>query len=248
MIEPFFFKQELLFGCYHPAVDFDSQRLLIICPPFFDDYRRSYRGLSDLASVCAEQGVHVLRFDYYGTGESQGLLDQASVDGWKGDILAAIEEGIALSGADEVVLLGVRFGGTLASQIRHPKVNRYIYWDPIASGAAYLGWLDVVNDLLQQQLWQSARDLKIPFENIIYENFHITSALKSGISALIFKQRDTGKGTQMYIITTDSAVYDSKIYTDCEFPGLSYDWPAYHDGIFSPKPVLAALARRVLVP
>ena len=245
MIEPFFFKKDQLFGCYHPAADLDSQRLLIICPPFFDDYRRSYRALSDLANACAEQGVHVLRFDFYGTGESQGMLDQASVDDWKEGIHAAIEEGMALSGANEVTLLGVRFGAVLAAQIMHENVKRYIFWDPIASGASYLEWLDKVNDHLRQQHRQDARINNIPFENIIYENFHIPPELKSGIAALQFDQSFTSHLAQSFILTTDPLVYESKMYANCEFPGLSYDWPAY-DGIITMKPVLEALALRIL--
>ena len=246
MIEPFFFKQDLLFGCYHPAVDFDSSRLLIICPPFFDDYRRSYRALSILANTCAEQGVHVLRFDYYGTGESQGLLDDASVDGWKDDIYAAIEEGIALSGAGEVVVLGIRFGATLAAQVVHPKISRYLFWDPVTSGIVYLEWLDTVNNILKQQHRELALNARVPFESMSYENFHITSALKNEISSLVFNPTVHGKEEESFIITTDQSVSDAKMYSHCEFPGLHYDWPAYHDGIFLPSPVLEALARRVI--
>ena len=246
MIEPFFFKRNLLFGCYHPAADLDSRRLLIICPPFFDDYRRSYRALSDLANACAEQGVHVLRFDFFGTGESQGLLDMATVDVWKEDIVAAIEEGVALSGADKVTLLGVRFGAVLAAQIIHTNVKQYIFWDPLASGASYLRWLDEVNDILRRQHWQLSRDVNIPFEDIAYENFRMSAVLKNEIAALAFDQSTIDKVAESCVITTDPLIYDTKVYANCEFPGLRYDWPAYHDGIISPKPVLEAIGRRVL--
>jgi hypothetical protein len=246
MIEPFFFKQDQLFGCYHPAADVDSQRLLIVCPPLFDEYKRSYRALSDLANACAEQGVHVLRFDYYGTGESQGLLDQATAGVWIEDIRAAIEEGVSLSGATQVMLLGVRFGAILASQIQHEHVKRYIFWDPIASGASYLRCLDEVNRMLKQNQSQLARDINMPFENIVYENFHLSSVMINEMAALTFNQRPIENIAQSHIITTDPLVYDSKMYVNCEFPGLIYSWPAYHQGLFSPKPVLDAIGRRIL--
>ncbi len=246
MIEPFFFKNDLLFGCYHPAVNIDSQRLLIVCPPFFDDYRRSYRALSDLANACSEQGVHVLRFDFLGTGESQGLLDQATVGIWNEDILAAIDEGVALSGADEVIVLGIRFSAVLAAQTMHENVKKYIFWDPIPSGACYLKWLDQVNDLLRQQHWQISKESNIPFEDIAYENFRIPQVLKSEITALVFDQSVIDNTAKSYVITTDPLVCDAGIYANCEYPGLSYDWPAYHDGIISLKPILEAICRRVL--
>ena len=246
MIEPFFFRQELLFGCYHPSAYLDSQRLMVVSPPLFDEYRRSYRALSDLANACSEQGVHVLRFDYYGTGESYGELNQSSIGVWKGDVEAAIEEGIALSGANEVTLLGVRFGGLLNSQIRHPSIKRYIFWDPVDSGASYLGWLDEVNHILKEQHQQSAKDINIPFENIEYENFKLPPKLKKEMAALTFDFGSIEEISQPFIITTDPSVYDSKKYANCEFPMLRYDWPAYHDGLISLKPVLEAIARRVL--
>ena len=246
MIEPFFFREEQLFGCYHPAGGIGSSRLLVICPPFFDEYRRSYKALADLANACAEQNINVLRFDYFGTGESFGTLDQASVDGWRSDIESAIEEGIALSGADEVCLLGVRFGGTLAAQARHDCIKRYVFWDPVVSGSSYLAWLEEVNNDLKRSHYQLSRKINKGFENIEYEAFHLPLSLRNGIHELLLDQKALEKIAQTYVITTDKTVYDSNIFSNCEFPGLRYDWPVYHDGVISQKPVLEAIAGRVI--
>jgi len=248
MIEPFFFHDEKLFGCYHPSSNPNSSRLLIICPPFFDEYRRSYRALADLANACAGQGVHVLRFDFSGTGESYGELDQVSVNDWMKDIDAAIEEGIALSGANEVHLVGVRFGATLAAQAKHPTIKRYIFWDPIETGSAYLNWLDKVNQGLKEKHLRLARYVNKPFENIRYENAHLSQVLKDDIAKIRFNQKTLKKFAPSFVISTDQSICDSKVFTNCEFCGLSYNWPAYHDGVLVQKPVLEAIARRVLEP
>lgn len=248
MIEPFFFRNQRVFGCYHPPGNNNLSRLLVICPPLFDEYRRLYKALSELANACANHGVHVLRFDYFGTGESYGELVDASIDEWKKDIDAAIEEGMAVSGADEIVLCGVRFGATLAAQSKHPRIKKYIFWDPVLNGELYIHWLDTVNQVLKKQHERNARNANIPMENIEYENFHLTPNLKKDMSSLALNQSGLsgGRAVSSYIISTDKSVCDSKIFQNCEFGGLDYDWPVYQDGVLIQKPVLEAIARRVV--
>lgn len=248
MIEPFFFSNGQIFGCYHPPGNLKLSRLLVICPPFFDEYRRLYKALADLANGCASHGVHVLRFDYFGTGESFGELEDVSIEEWKMNIDAAIDEGIAVSGADEVVLCGVRFGATLASQSKHPQIKRYIFWDPILNGESYLDWLSEVNNGLRKDHKQNARLNNIMFENIQYEQFHLTAKLMEGISSVSFNQMALNESANSYVISTDKALCDSKQFLNCDYCGLRYTWPAYQDGILIQKPVLEAVARRVVEP
>lgn len=56
MFEANFFDTGRLFGMYRPAEDADSDRLLVICPPLFDEYRRCYRALAELAKGCSAAG------------------------------------------------------------------------------------------------------------------------------------------------------------------------------------------------
>jgi len=246
MIEPLFFNQDRLFGCYHPAAGQESRKLLVICPPFFDDYRRSYRALSEFSIACAEKGVHVLRFDFFGTGESQGLLEDARVAGWIEDVCAAIDEGVALSGANKVTLMGVRFGALLAVHAVHEHIGQYLLWDPVVSGEAYLAWLDQVNDGLKQQHLQHAKAQNLEPEDIDYVNFYLPDRLRAEIAALQLVQDIQGEGARRLVVTTDPSVCGAGISDDCEFAGFQYDWPAYHDGVITMKPVLELLARRVL--
>lgn len=245
MFEAFFFRENRLFGCYHPSAKHDASKMLVICPPFFDEYRRSYKALADLANACAEQGVHILRFDFFGTGESQGTLNQASIGEWKNDIEAAINEGIAVSGASDIILLALRFSATIACKIKQKSIKRYIFWDPIDSGAEYLEWLDHVNQCLRRQHQQDAREYNIPFQEIEYSNFELTPKIKQEMVKIKFDFARI-KEKEVYVITTDPSVCDTKRYANCEYAGLKYEWPAYHDGILNHKPVLEAIARRIL--
>ncbi|MBT8341810.1 MAG: hypothetical protein HKP58_11335 [Desulfatitalea sp.] len=242
MIEAFFFNNDQLYGCYHPSADMGSTRLVVICPPFFEEYQRCYKALVDLSNTCAEEGVHVLRFDYFGTGDSQGLLQQASLDTWKDGVFTAIEEGLDLSGASEVMLLGVRFGATLASNINHRRIKRYVFWDPVENGVAYQKWLEKVNHRLKRRHRQIARQINQPLEKIAYEYFRLPAAMRSDMAAMTLIEN----AAQTFVITTDKSIYHSRRHANCDYPGLTYNW--LEGGLISQKPILEALARRVLEP
>jgi pimeloyl-ACP methyl ester carboxylesterase len=247
MIEPFFFRDEQAVGFYHPASDPNSSRLLVICPPLFDDYRRSFRALSELAIACADQGVHVLRFDFFGTGESHGLLEEVTLDDWKEDIRAAIDEGIELTGADQVDLLGVRFGATLAAQSRHSKITRYIFWDPVISGNTYLEFLNHVNLAIELRHKKLAMEENLAFEKIPYETFFLSAALRQDISHIFIDPQERESSAPYFVISTNKAAR-ALGFAHYEFAGIDYDWPDYHVGVLSQKTVLEAIVRRVIEP
>jgi hypothetical protein len=247
MIEPFSFRSEQTIGFYHPSRDPNSVRLLVVCPPLFDEYRRSYRALSELAVACSDQGTHVLRLDYFGTGESGGLLEQARLCDWEKDIEAAMEEGIELSGAEEVYLLGVRFGATLAAQSRNSKVRRFIFWDPIIDGKTYCSWLNEVDREIKQRHKAIAMEENSALEDIPYGNYSMSLELQNDMAHVLINPHDGESSARYFVISTKKA--DSSLgFLHYEFVGMDYDWPSYHDGVLSQKPVLEAIVRRVVEP
>jgi pimeloyl-ACP methyl ester carboxylesterase len=82
-----------------------------------------------------------LRFDYYGTGDSEGDMTDASVPMWHENIVTAMQEIAAISGVRHVGLIGFRFGGMLAARVaaRDPaNVDQLLLWDPVVNGSAFL--------------------------------------------------------------------------------------------------------------
>lgn len=247
MIEPFFFDNSRLFGSYSSATDPNAEKVVVVCPPLFDEYRRTYRALSELAVAIAERGVHSFRFDYYGTAESQGVLSEATIEGWLSDIKKAVDEAIAVSGASRVMLLGVRFGATLAAQIDHRSVKAYLFWDPVLSGARYLEWLNEIDEILRQRHKAAARDNNVAFENIAYRNFDLPPALVNGMRELTIPKSTLSDPNRCYIVSTDPDFCQQSGLNNCFYPSITYDWPYYHDGVITQKPVLEALLDRVFV-
>jgi pimeloyl-ACP methyl ester carboxylesterase len=94
-----------------------------------------------LATLLAAAGCHVLRFDYFGTGDSMGQSREVSLRGCEEDIETAIEELQDTSGATRVTLVGLRLGATLATHVaarKNKAVAALALWDPVVSGPEYL--------------------------------------------------------------------------------------------------------------
>lgn len=133
-----------LFGVYHPP---ETRQLrstgVIICPPLFLEQSRGRRALRQMAVELAERGFHVLRFDYHGTGESGGSGDAESLAGWVQDTATAMEELHDLTAVRRHALIGVRFGGVIASLAGAASrtIDHLILWDPICAGSRYPRWL-----------------------------------------------------------------------------------------------------------
>lgn len=114
---------------------------VLLCNPFGEEAVRAHRAYRVLAQRLEAAGYPVMRFDYAGTGDSQGDGRDFGVDDWVDDIMAAADELGARAGGRRVVLLGLRLGATLAVlAARRPgaRFAHLLLWDPVVEGAAYL--------------------------------------------------------------------------------------------------------------
>lgn len=132
-----------LFGLFHPA-EREGTTAVLICAPFGQEAIRAHRLLRVLADRLARAGVAVLRFDYYGCGDSPGDDADGELEGWRRDVCVAHEELQRLSQASHIVWLGARLGATIAVlSARSGRCDpaRLLLWDPVFDGAHYLAHL-----------------------------------------------------------------------------------------------------------
>jgi uncharacterized protein len=129
-----------LFGCFHTPAGARADAVAVLCPPFGQEYIRAHRAFVQLAARLCRRGVPVLRFDYYGTGDSAGDSADANVDGWLADIALAAAEARRLANTTHLSLIGLRFGALLAAlhAARDGAVDSIVLWDPVVSGTAYV--------------------------------------------------------------------------------------------------------------
>jgi uncharacterized protein len=131
-----------LFGIYTPAQGSGArQQAILMCNPWGQEYIRAHRSMRLLSGMLSAAGLHVMRFDYYGTGDSAGDPAETDLRGWESDIEMAIDELLDMTGVPRISLLGLRLGASLAASVsvkRRPQIDALVLWDPIVSGEEYL--------------------------------------------------------------------------------------------------------------
>jgi uncharacterized protein len=144
MESSFFFKNKnnyRLFGIMHtPERALAGKVAIVCCSPLFEEKLHSHRILVNFARYAADQGIHVLRFDYYGDGESEGLFEEASTVSRIQDIESAVGFIEKEVNPSLIILLGLRLGGTLAILTAHNilKIGGIVAWAPIINVKEYL--------------------------------------------------------------------------------------------------------------
>lgn len=142
-IAPFYFgtPDRELFGCLHiPEADKCRDCGVLICQPLGHEYVNCHRALRQLAQRLVDAGFPVLRFDYYGCGDSRGDTTVASVSEWIDNISQAIFEIQQRVEVPKICLLGLRLGGSLAmlNARRWERAHSLVLWDPVIDGCTYI--------------------------------------------------------------------------------------------------------------
>ena len=246
MYEAFFFGPEnrQLFGIYHPSVGADRHVLTLICPPLFSEFNRTHAALRQLAISLANAGHHVLRFDYAGTGDSYGNLDEFALADWEESIAIALQEGRELSGCDKVRVLGVRASCPLVCRAigDHSTVDRIVLWDPVSDGKKYL------------------RELRRGQQDVIKQNVHVNRATRQNAKRLygIFQMSEPmekdflGLTTEPYlsidseklcVVTTNMSAEFPVNDVSSEFVDFNCGWDIESEELVMCQPVLESLTK-----
>lgn len=114
---------------------------VVICNPIGHELVHAYRSVRHLADAMARSGFRVLRFDYSGTGDSDGdQLDNGIVDAWLRDVESAASLMRDRFAARRIHVAGVRGGALIAAaSLDAAKIDGgLVLWDPLASGKRLL--------------------------------------------------------------------------------------------------------------
>jgi alpha/beta superfamily hydrolase len=155
-MNPLFFgsSNRQLFGAYHAPLKAASARgAALLCAPWGPEYFVSHRVLRRLATRLSEAGYHVLRFDYYGTGDSAGKRQDGDLVSWVQDAAIAADELRDMSGFETVASFGVRLGAVVAWRLAQQRedVRKVVMWDPVVNGTRYLA--DLVKAQAEIDRW-----------------------------------------------------------------------------------------------
>lgn len=136
--------QRRLFGILHePDASVRQNIAVVFCAALFEEKLWSHRVMVNFARFLAARGVSVLRFDYFGDGESEGRFEAASVATRVADIADAVEFCRQQTRVERVYVLGLCYGATLAlcAALREDAGAGVVAWAPVMDGERYAGEL-----------------------------------------------------------------------------------------------------------
>lgn len=115
-----------------------AEEVVLCLPPLFEEMNLSRAVVARQAQFFARQGLTTCVLDYFGTGDSEGEIDQASCVIWLDDVLAA-GDWLQAQGAGSLTLWGIRFGGLMLLHYQRAihqalPVSRQLLWKPLLSG------------------------------------------------------------------------------------------------------------------
>ncbi|MGH8194716.1 MAG: hypothetical protein ACREQ8_09985 [Woeseiaceae bacterium] len=248
-MEPFYFGERRLLGLYHPPEGPARGNGVLICPPVLGEYMRTHGCLRHLAIELAARGNHVLRFDYSCTGDSSGIIQEASTIAWREDILHANKELQEISGVTSVTIIGVRLGATLALSAANDGLaaRHLVLWDPIEDGSDYLKELYATYEALIASHWHlTSSDLQEARHS--RTGYALGDPLLQGIASL--HVADPASNVQrLTVLLTEKAQFESGRWQrrtgDCHFVDHDCDWGTYAERAIFGRPVIEELAQRV---
>ena len=141
---PFYFgpDNKRLIGWLHTPVDKSiiKNTGVVVCPPIGVEYMSTYRSLRYVADYFALSGIPAFRFDYHGTGDSSGLIEEPErVNDWLWSIEEAGKQLLKATGCNSFGLFGLRIGATLASVVaEHISLSFLVLWAAPESGRKYI--------------------------------------------------------------------------------------------------------------
>lgn len=214
--------EEPLFGMLHtPAVDVSTTRGVVLCPPLGWEFMRTHWALRNLARLLANAGIHVLRFDYFGTGDSAGNAGDGSVDRWIEDVVTAASELSESVGTEHVSIVGVRLGATFAAVAasRAAAVDQVVLWDPVVRGREYLAALDRMHAEMLSRRGEEAHSPNLIGDELLgfpyppdrrrqIESIDLTQLPWDGIEAVLVASQDRHEYRQLVATAGAALRYD----------------------------------------
>lgn len=171
-------RRQRLYSVLHLASGAQAQTEfgVVFCAPLFDEKLWSHRVLVNYARSLAAQGIPVLRFDYFGDGESEGRFEEATVSSRVADILDGVEFCRSRAGVRRIYLLGLCYGAALAlAAAKAGTVEGVAAWAPVMNGQQY------ASDLLRAHLGAQM----VLHRKVIHDRDALTRQIQDGGSVNI---------------------------------------------------------------
>lgn len=113
---------------------------IVFSPPFGEEMNRCRSLVAQQARIFAESGYSCTVIDFYGSGDSQGELRDASLEIWQDNLRVTIET-LQREVCVPVILWGLRLGAFIALDFASRStvpIDSMVLWQPVVSGERYI--------------------------------------------------------------------------------------------------------------
>ncbi|SNY51648.1 exosortase A system-associated hydrolase 2 [Arsukibacterium tuosuense] len=112
----------------------EANKALIILPPFADEMNKSRHIICKFIGLATRRGYSCYLMDHFGTGDSEGDLNDADLALWQADLVLLIEQ-LAAAGYKQVSFLAIRFGALQLFDLLNKNsialpVEQVLLWQP----------------------------------------------------------------------------------------------------------------------
>jgi pimeloyl-ACP methyl ester carboxylesterase len=222
-----------LFGVYHPAATARPKRTgVVLCYPAPQEYRQAHWGYRKLANLLADEGFHVLRFDYFATGDSAGSSTEGSLAQWTRDVGTAAAELQDVAGVSRISLVGMRLGAAIAvrASALNPGLSDLVLWDPTVTGRAYLAQLDALHVSALRATRYPQDDSREPGELL---GFSTPALMRDAIAQLDLAQEPYGTPSRVFLICAADRLEFQRLRGRFEGNGTPFDYALVEDATLS---------------
>jgi len=186
-----------------------------MCYPFAEERKCSARVATLAARRFCKHGYHVLRFDYAGTGESDGWPEQVSIERWLQDIDMAAQHLAKRAELPRIGLFGIRFGGTLAALCDQIDLSCLLLWAPLLTGAEclseYRRHLDATRILIGAG---GSATRSCPQPEMDMGGFRLTSELRDEIESIELPADARARADTVVVMQMTSRRQPARPYVD----------------------------------
>lgn len=158
---------QAVYGMMHLPEGKEKFPAVALCHGFTGNRIEAHRLFVKMARMLAANGIAALRFDFRGSGESEGDFEQVTVSGEITDALAALEflRKQPEIDANRIGLLGLSLGGCVATctAARDGKVKALVLWAAVSDlkGPFVERMAPEVRELLDKQGWLDFEGWKV---------------------------------------------------------------------------------------
>lgn len=254
-MDPFFFgdTRSQLYGVFHKPAGVSKKQGVVLCAPLGQEYMRSHRAMRQLAMMLSRNGYPVLRFDYRGTGDSSGEVEEMSFPDWVEDAGVAIDELKDTASVDTVSVIGLRLGCVTAVQAcaNRTDVTSLVLWDPVLSGEAYI---DELAGEISTQLINKKSNFIDADGTLHYNGFAMTKSFQASLNGTgILDCYPTNVQSVHQLVSHESAAFSKLKEAWGNNKGFTYrhieaagDWNYvdFNGGILLPQPIIQGIVNQ----